>query len=296
LPFIRVTRDKRGYEATLVMHAYRPTTGAQHGRVLYLFRSPTNVHLGRRALDAEVMEALEHTHPDLNFDWTTLLRDPALRSSVPEESSRPPMRRQQPRPATPPPAPMPVIVEDHTTLGRAFGVERAAALRAQYADLLQRIARRARTPEDRDRLTEQATRLNPEGWADEAAALAGAATAETEWQVIAAELPRRRRGRRGGRHAHDNRARAASGGPAAAADSGVSSPDVAEASGIMIDSGEEDDAGAEFHGLDREDRGDDRGRHDDAGGGAGSAAETSNAESSDADSETATGDGVPGDR
>jgi hypothetical protein len=275
-----VTRDKRGYEATLVMHAYRPGNGGQRGRVLYLFRSPTNVQIGRRALDGEVMEALEHTHPDLNFDWTTLLRDPALRSSVPEEQSRPPMRRPAPKPAAAPATPIPVIVEDHTTLGHALGAERAAALRAQYADLLQRIARRARTPEDRDRLTDRAARLNPDGWADEAAVLAAAGSVETEWQALAAELPRRRRGRRGGRHAHDNRARAAApaasidpGDPGGAGDPGVSSPDVAEASGIMIDSGEDDDAGAEVHSLDREDRGDMRDRDDDADGGAADSAE-----------------------
>ncbi len=99
MPFIRVTRDKRGYESTLVMHAYRPNGGGQRGRVLYFFRTPSNLQMGRRALDAEVMEALEHTHPDLSFDWTTLLRDPALRSAGGQEGeSRRPRERRQPSP------------------------------------------------------------------------------------------------------------------------------------------------------------------------------------------------------
>ena len=44
------------------MHAYHH--GAGRARVLYLFRSPSNVKVGRQALDGEVTEALEHTHPD----------------------------------------------------------------------------------------------------------------------------------------------------------------------------------------------------------------------------------------
>ena len=100
MPFIRVTRDKRGYEATLVMHAYRPATGSQRGRVLYLFRTPTNVHVGRRALEPEVMEALEHTHPDLNFDWSALQRDPGLRAGLGDEEGRQTTGKPQPpRPA-----------------------------------------------------------------------------------------------------------------------------------------------------------------------------------------------------
>ncbi len=259
MPFIRVTRDKRGYESTLVMHAYRPGGGGQRGRVLYFFRSPTNIQVGRRALDAEVMEALEHTHPDLSFDWTTLLRDPALRAGAPAEEPRyTPRRQPSPRPTAAPPAPTVVVVEDHTVLGEAVGAERAARLRAAFSDLLQRVARRARTPEDRDRLTERAGRLNPDGWADAAAVQAGVATVEDDWQAIAAELPRRRRGRRGGRQNRDGQDRA--GAPAARA--AVSSGEVAGPSGIMNESGVED-AIEEHDDVDREnDRDGDRGDDD----------------------------------
>ena len=59
MPFIRQTRDKRGFEQTLVMHSYQ--SGGQRPRVLYLFCSPANLRVGRTALDAEVMEALEET-------------------------------------------------------------------------------------------------------------------------------------------------------------------------------------------------------------------------------------------
>ena len=207
MPFIRHARDKRGYECTFVMHAYR--SSASHPRVLYFFRTPSNVRVGRHPLDNEVMEALEHTHPDLAFDWPSLLRDTGAPRIEPRDRPQRPPRSgghrpaepSRPRPA-PEPAPPPVQ-EDESVLGRTIGVREAARLRGQYQDLLQRIARRARTPEDRDRLTERLVRLNPDEWADAEGVKAGIASVEVEWTAIAEELPRRRRGRRGGRSRED---------------------------------------------------------------------------------------------
>ena len=105
MPFIRQTRDKRGFEHTFVMHTYHPSaSGSPRPRVLYLFRSPASMRVGRTALDAEVIEALEHTHPDLSFDWAALTRDPAaFRVDVPgERQPRRPPPRQADRPATRP--------------------------------------------------------------------------------------------------------------------------------------------------------------------------------------------------
>ena len=207
MPFIRYNRDRRGYESTLVMHAYRSPQGAQQHRVLYLFRSPSNLQVGRRPLDEEVMEALAHTHPDLAFDWPVLLRGQIeARSDARPKSRRPAGRpvsgagagpaRRAPVAEPPPPE---AVIDDQSLLGRVLGAAEAARIRLRYGDLLQRIARRARTPEDRDRLSERAQRLNPDEWIDEAAVRAAAGSVETEMSAIAAELPQRRRGRRGGR-------------------------------------------------------------------------------------------------
>lgn len=202
MPFIRHARDKRGYESTFVMHAYRGSNGASRTRVLYLFRSPSSLKVGRRALEPEVMEALEHTHPDLAFDWTTLLREPGLPRMDPRER-QPRASRSGGRPDAArlrqAAEPAPAILEDESLLGRTLGAREAARLRGRYNDLVQRIARRARTPEDRDRLMERAVRLNPDEWADQAAIQAGAATVEADWDALSNELPHRRRGRRGGR-------------------------------------------------------------------------------------------------
>jgi len=199
LPFIRHTRDKRGYDTTYVMHAYRPQRGPQQTRVLYLFRSPSYVRLGRRALDDEAREALEHTHPDVSFDWTVLGREatPPRAENHRERGPQRPVRH--PVPAAPAPQPVQVILDDHSLLGRVAGAERAARLRASYADLLQRVTRRARTPEDRDRLLDRAQRLNPDEIPDETVLRETLETVEASWAAIMDELPARRRGRRAGR-------------------------------------------------------------------------------------------------
>lgn len=73
MPFVRFTRDKRGYEHTFVMHAAR-VRGRKRTRVLYWFRTPPGVRVGRAPLDAEAIRAIEDSHPDLQFDWTSMLQ------------------------------------------------------------------------------------------------------------------------------------------------------------------------------------------------------------------------------
>jgi hypothetical protein len=271
VPFIRHARDKRGYETTYVMHAYRPAQGPQRTRVLYLFRSPSHIKMGRHPLDEEIREALEHTHPDVSFDWSALGResisvrpdegrdrdrdrDRHHRADRQERRGAPP----QGRPA-PVPAPVPVVLDDQSMLGRALGAERAAQLRVQYGDLLQRIARRSRTPEDRDRLTQRAQRLNPDDWPDETEIRAHVDSIQAEWEALSAELPSRRRGRRGGRRRDRPEEDAPDGAASSAAADEVSDED--GTSGIMADGGDLE-RNAESAPMDRPDRAaDDRRDH-----------------------------------
>jgi hypothetical protein len=65
---LRVTRDGRGFEHTFLVHA------VQHGgktqtRILYWFRSPVEVRVGRTALDEEALRAIETSHPGRAFSW-----------------------------------------------------------------------------------------------------------------------------------------------------------------------------------------------------------------------------------
>jgi hypothetical protein len=207
LPFIRQTRDKRGFEHTYVMHAGRPGSGQPRPRVLYVFRSPGNLRVGRKALEGEVREALEHTHPDLSFDWNSLEREAVV--SRPEQPAPRQQRQSKPRPqaqAPPPqqaPTTTPPAAEDFSLLGRTLGPPTAARIRARFSEISQRIARRARTSEEREALLDRMRPLNPDAWPDEAGVREQVVTFDSALDALAAEVPSRRRGRRGGRHRHE---------------------------------------------------------------------------------------------
>jgi hypothetical protein len=72
LPFLKFTRDSRGYESTFLVHAFR-RRGKARQRILYWFRTPPGVKVGRPALDEEAIRWIEEHNPDVAFDWTKIL-------------------------------------------------------------------------------------------------------------------------------------------------------------------------------------------------------------------------------
>ena len=153
--------------------------------------------MGRRALDDEARAGLEHTHPDLSFDWHSLVKEAA--SVKPAPAARPQGRESQDR-ATSAPLPPVVAVEDESDPGpRARASRSGAAPRAVRRSARSESRAVPGVPEERDQLVERLRRLNPDDWGNESAVRAGVSTVEAEWDAIAAALPPRRRGRRGGR-------------------------------------------------------------------------------------------------
>ncbi len=73
MPFVRFSRDKRGCEYVYLVHAPVSRGGASRPRVLYWYRTPPGVRVGREPFDAPVREALEAQNPDLTFDWQEIL-------------------------------------------------------------------------------------------------------------------------------------------------------------------------------------------------------------------------------
>ena len=106
LPYLRFNRDKNGYENTFVVDSDR-RRGRSRTRVLYWFRTPPGVKVGRAALDEEAIRLIEQLNPGVDFEWTKILKG----QGTPATESRPPaeVRRQRPRPApsNTPPAPQP---------------------------------------------------------------------------------------------------------------------------------------------------------------------------------------------
>lgn len=72
MAYLRFSRDKRGYENTYVLHA-GGAGGKARPRILYWFRTPPSVKVGRLPLDEEAIRAVEAQNPDVTFDWNKML-------------------------------------------------------------------------------------------------------------------------------------------------------------------------------------------------------------------------------
>jgi hypothetical protein len=86
LPFLRFNRDKRGYETTALLHSFR-RQGRARARILYWFRSPIDVKVGRSPIDEDAIRLIEEHHRDLSFDWSKILESRGL--GRPESSPAP---------------------------------------------------------------------------------------------------------------------------------------------------------------------------------------------------------------
>ena len=82
VPFVRISRDKRGYEYFALVHTTSGRRGKVRQRTLYWFRTPPNVKVGRPPFDDEIMRALEAQYPDVTFDWDALRTTPMPPPSV----------------------------------------------------------------------------------------------------------------------------------------------------------------------------------------------------------------------
>ena len=74
MAYLRFSRDKRGYE-----HFYlvQPSNrGKSRPRVLYWFRTPPGVKVGRTPFDPDMRRALEAQNPDVEFDWEAITHTP----------------------------------------------------------------------------------------------------------------------------------------------------------------------------------------------------------------------------
>ena len=69
MPFVRFSRDRRGYEHVYLVDA------KEHGRsrVIYWFRTPPGVKVGRSPFDSATQRSLEQQYPDVKFDWSQIV-------------------------------------------------------------------------------------------------------------------------------------------------------------------------------------------------------------------------------
>ena len=181
------------------------------------------MRVGRAALDEDAIRLIEQHHPEIEFDWTRILKG----GSEPTPERRPPPQQQQAarpplsaealakagRPVPPPPVVQPVEsvaspkleAEPEpdapvTAAGAKLGSEGLARLRGRYAEMLARITDRVPDGGRQAELKTIAERLNPDAWVTDADVLAGLDAYETTFESLRSVVGhRRRRSRR--RHA-----------------------------------------------------------------------------------------------
>ena len=223
MPFLRVIRDKRGYETTYLMHWYRD--GArQRSRILYVFRSPGGVRVGRESLEPDVLRDIEAQFPDIAFDWKAVLDNRQIVDTTPD-IRRPRKRRRSEEedaagPAAAPPKAQPSTrsaVEVHSAEGGstepkphggdgsaprpsipsaiegATPDEQTAFLARWYPIVRERIPHRTADPARLEALLALAERLNPAAWTDADQIAAGLQQAAEALERLSRVFARRRR-------------------------------------------------------------------------------------------------------
>ncbi|HWV93066.1 MAG TPA: hypothetical protein VNZ24_02075 [Vicinamibacterales bacterium] len=206
MPFLRVIRDKRGYETTYLMHLYREGH-RQRSRILYVFRSPGGVRVGRGALDPDVLREIEVQYPDIAFDWKDVREHQQHIEISPEPRRRKPPKREEavaaaapdvqaPAPAPAPPAPStaaPSPVAVPSAIEGATPDDQIAFLGRWYALIRERIPRRTSDPVRQEALMALTERLNPAAWTDADQIAAGLQQASEALERLSHVFSRRRR-------------------------------------------------------------------------------------------------------
>jgi len=243
VPFLKFSLDKRGNEITSIVYQGRRQAKG-HPRVLYWFRTPPGIRVGRAAIDEDAIRVLEENHPDLQFDWPRILQAHKARGSsaragtaggevrpAPGAGRRHTETRREAAPRRP-------EAERGAVAGRPEGGEQSvqltahdapagivsqadiARLRGRHAEVLARISQLVGDPARADALRLEAEALNPDAWVTPEEVRQGLASFERVEQGLRAQLGSRQRTRRGG--ARHRRRRPAAEKPAAPATTGSS--------------------------------------------------------------------------
>jgi hypothetical protein len=223
VPFLRVIRDKRGYETTYLMHWYRE--GArQRSRILYVFRSPGGVRVGRESLEADVLRDIEAHYPDIAFDWKAVLDNRQIVDTTPDLRRPRKRRRAEDEAAGPeaavtpnvPPSARGAVDAHNADIGSATSKphggeggaprpsvpsaiegatpdEQTAFLVRWYPIVRERIPLRTADPTRREALLALAERLNPTAWTDADQIAAGLQQAGEALERLSRVFTRRRR-------------------------------------------------------------------------------------------------------
>jgi hypothetical protein len=218
VPFLRVIRDKRGYETTYLMHIYRDGQ-RQRTKILYVFRTPGGVRVGRDPLEPDVQKQIEGQYPDIPFNWHAVRETQQVIETAAEPRRRRPRAMTDARddvegrregevapveaapviaaPAPPAREPQPPRVVIPAVIEGVTPDEQIAFLMQWFPIVRERIATRVSDPTRIAALNALADRLNPSAWTDADQITAGLqAAAEALERLSRVFSKRRRRSRR----------------------------------------------------------------------------------------------------
>lgn len=221
MPFLRLTRDRRGVENTFLMHADRP---GDRPRLLYWYRTAPGIMLGRSPLDEDAIRTIEEQHPEIEFDWPAILALSEVMTPEEEAPARPQpkqgKKRREPRrddrvqepsgrvdvqEAQQPTEPVPDVDTEsdeeaeesieppphhHVSglLEELVGREIATRLRARYSEIQARIHEQPVDPAQRDGWLKRAEALNPDLWVTPDAILEGVRNADKLFEQLRSSL------------------------------------------------------------------------------------------------------------
>jgi hypothetical protein len=74
--FLRFSRDKRGYENIYLVEAQNRRGKPSRQRILYWYRTPPGIRVGRPPFDEEARRRIEAHNPSVIFDWPTIVATP----------------------------------------------------------------------------------------------------------------------------------------------------------------------------------------------------------------------------
>jgi hypothetical protein len=157
---------------------------------------------------------IEEHNPDIEFDWTQILKGGPEPASERRQEPRTPRQDRAPAPAVPreileveTEAEVPtdvaaegepaVIIDGPVSPAEArLGSEGLSRLRGRYAEMLARISERIQDPERQTELKALAERLNPDAWVTEEDVLTGLDGYEATFESLRSVVGHRRRRRR----------------------------------------------------------------------------------------------------
>jgi hypothetical protein len=84
VPFVKFSRDKRGYTNVFLVHPVAGRRGRSRHRILYWFRTPPHVKVGREPFDDSAVQALAAQNTGIAFDWKRL-RSTTIPLAPPED-------------------------------------------------------------------------------------------------------------------------------------------------------------------------------------------------------------------